>query len=166
MIKRASLVLLCAACQQQSGLEYDVLGISKPESPGASVVTPVDSAPVAPRASVVSDPPPPPLSATAWAAYDPPLERSRHEVRAVTIWVEVLGARPGPLALELSTPDGTLYERQVQLASGSPYVAQRFSFVMPVAGTWVEAHDLTGTWAARAFFDDRELLHQPFEVTQ
>jgi hypothetical protein len=98
----------------------------------------------------------PPLSARATLT---PLPIS------IELHVVVVGATGGELAIEYVTPDGSMYQRQVQPLVEAPFAEQAFDFSLPVAGTWIEANQLYGDWNAHVLVGAAELLSEPFTLS-
>lgn len=71
-------------------------------------------------------------------------------------------------ALELTLPDGNLYQRLTNrfdtatslTSRGEPVVVQ----VLPVAGTFITQHSLLGTWKVEVFLDGRLITRASFTL--
>jgi hypothetical protein len=94
---------------------------------------------------------PPALSVQTQATASPAGAVSKGLVDSITLSVDLLGADPGELALEIIAPNGTPYERHATQMQGTAFDAQHFEFVLPVAGTWIDSQSLTGSWSANVF---------------
>ena len=143
------LSIAVAACQRPADhIDVDVMNLTP---------VPVESAPAQFTRTTFEAPTAPPLSArgTATPGGDP---------LSVAIHVDLEGATSGDLAVELTTPDGTVYERQTRRIADAPFDVQRFDFTLPVAGTWIETQQLYGEWRAHVLVGARELIAEPFTL--
>lgn len=147
------------ACQQPpaENLDIDVLNLANPASP--------IEADAPPRVTRTAHEPPA-LHATTTVTFFPAIlaGQSLSGVHSVIIGVDVIGATGGELALELLTPDGTLYQRPTLPLAADPFAPQHLEFSIPVSGTWIDSMKLTGTWDAHVFLGSAELLHETFEL--
>lgn len=107
----------------------------------------------------------PELSATLEATLDPAEARTTAEVRRVLLSASVIGvAGPRGVTLELLTPSGDIYERQLETLFGSAFEPQRVEFDLPVAGTFIDQSGLAGTWTARLNLGDEPVALRTFEL--
>ncbi|MBK7862739.1 MAG: hypothetical protein IPJ65_29840 [Archangiaceae bacterium] len=106
----------------------------------------------------------PPVRARSTVTREPSTAMTPAEVQQLTIGVDVSGAQGQELSLELSLPDGTMYQRLSQTLGPDPWHPQHVDFVVPVTGTWIDSFDLTGTWDSHVYLGPAELLHDTFEL--
>jgi hypothetical protein len=107
----------------------------------------------------------PELSAALEAALDPVEAHSTAEVRRVLFTASVIGvAGPRGVTLELLSPSGDVYERQVETLFGSAFDVQRVEFDLPVAGTFIDQSGLAGMWTARLNLGDEPVALDTFEL--
>ncbi len=81
----------------------------------------------------------------------------------------VLSLMVGPglyreIAVEFSTPDGQVFERQRRDVGAHRQPAARMKFSMPVSGTWAASPERHGTWNAQVFLDGVAAASRSFEV--
>lgn len=112
-----------------------------------------------------------PRSATVRQA--PPLSGSLQVAPVATIGstpslriaAAVTGAAgPTSATLDLISPRGEMYQRQVETLFGSAFDAQSVVFELPVAGTVIDTHALAGTWTAALTVNGAEIARQTFEL--
>lgn len=158
MLRKLAPLLLAFSCQQNPG-EFDTDVVNLVRGPPE----PVALAPIQVTTTNIAPPPPPALAATL-VVKNRIAKHSARETLSVSFYVDVIGANGGDLALELVTPDGTVYQRMLQDLGTDPFATQHFEFKLPVAGTWIQSQGLTGTWDAHLFRADAELVHETFEL--
>lgn len=138
--------LAAAACQRPAEqIDVDVMNLTP---------APVEAAPVSATRATFEAP-----RLWARATATPSLEPL-----AIGVHVTLEGGAGDALAVEFTTPDGLVYERQTLPIADAPFEVQAFDFVLPVAGTWIESQQLYGEWRAHVLVGDRELLAEPFTV--
>lgn len=86
------------------------------------------------------------------------------ELREVTVKLDVEGVDPSEVSVEFTTPEGTVFNRQVTRLTQTRYHRQHVEFSMPVAGTVISSAQLVGTWQAHLFLEGVELSSLSFEV--
>jgi len=112
-------------------------------------------------------PPPPPLAATGTISVDPPDARSPSMVRSVTARFSVIGVTaPSNLDVEFTMPGGTPYEKRTATLDADPFNPQQMQFVLPVAGTFIDTNDLTGSWQVNLRLGANVLSTQTFELAR
>lgn len=69
-------------------------------------------------------------------------------VQSIEVDVEVSGGTLGhrEIAVAFISPQGVVWERQVSLIDARAAAAQRVHFSLPVASTFIEDQQLSGTW--------------------
>lgn len=129
-------------------------------------LAPEEPAPVTALARPTSVSPPPPLTLTAKSKLDPADTTSTSDVRSVFLEVDIDGAAAqSELAMELLTPRGSAYHRQVETLTGSAYDKQQVTFDVPVAGTMIDSSRLHGQWTARILVNGELVATETFELT-
>lgn len=107
----------------------------------------------------------PELSVGLQEVFDPDGASSISEVRRVLISASVIGvAGPRGVTLELLTPSGDVYERQVETLFGSAFEPQQVEFDLPVAGTFIDQSGLSGRWTALLHLGDEPVAVGTFEL--
>jgi|GEM_PF-3469417 len=96
---------------------------------------------------------------------DPPQTTALFDLREVRLTVDVLGINPSEFAVEFTSPEGQVFDRQAQVLTKTKYDRQQVAFSMPVAATHISAMQMTGTWNARLFHQGTLIATLPFEVT-
>lgn len=76
---------------------------------------------------------------------------SIRDLRIVVGWANLSGTHTQ--RLELSSPDGALYQRLTTQFSGAPSLETR----LPVGGTWITQHALFGAWRVDVFLDSQAM---------
>lgn len=139
-------VLLLAACQRP---------VDPPTDDPSGTTDPTTTPPVQPPA----------LAATSSARLDPEGTTGVDEVETVTIHADVIGAQgPTGIVEELITPSGDAYQRNVETLFGDVDQLQPVDFTLPVAGTFIQMRQLTGTWTARLSVNGQVVATQTFEL--
>ncbi len=112
-------------------------------------------------------PPPPPLAATGAISLDPPATRSPSIVRSVTASFSVIGVTAASdFDVEFTMPSGLPYEKRIAPLIADPFNLQQLQFVLPVAGTFIDSNDLTGTWQVSLRLGGNVLTTQTFELAR
>ena len=157
----ASLALGLVACEQ-----------GHPQSPPGGEGEP-PSGPVVPAEVswngitplVRPTPPLPPLVGTADVTYVPEGARGLSDVTSVEVRLRVSGI-VGSVSLdaEFLAPGPAAYEKRTQTVAAVPTEERELVFSLPVAGTNIPIHGLSGTWEARFFVDGAPLTAIPFTL--
>ena len=112
-------------------------------------------------------PPPPPLAATGTLSINPPNAHSPSTVRSVTVTYSVIGVTaPSDLDVEFTMPGGLPYEKRTSTLTADPFNPQQLQFVLPVAGTFIDTNDLTGSWQVNLRLGANVLSTQTFELAR
>lgn len=140
----ASVVLLLASCDE-----------------GAPVVT------VEPSWNGITPPvrSTPPLVGRAEVSYVPEGARGLSDVTSVEVRLRVSGI-DGSAAVnaELLAPGTAAYEKRTRTVEAVPTEERELVFSLPVAGTNIPIHGLSGTWEARFFVDGAPLTAVTFTL--
>ncbi len=107
---------------------------------------------------------PPELKITATVTSTPAGATLQSPLDFITLGVDLYGATPGEVAIELIAPGGSMYQRFATELTGEATQIQHVEFVLPVAGTWIDSQAMTGTWYAHVYFQGSERLTQPFDL--
>jgi hypothetical protein len=155
----ASVVLWLSACDEGR----------PPEPPGgeppAGPVVPAEVSwnGLSPR--VRPTPPLPPLVGSADVTYVPEGARGLSEVTSVEVRLRVSGiVGSASVDAELLAPGPAAYERHTRKVEAAPTEQREFVFSLPVAGTNIPLHGLSGSWEARFFVDGVPLTTTPFTL--
>lgn len=147
----ASVVLWLAACDEGR----------PPEPPGGEGEPPVvEPGPVEPAEvswnglTPRPTPPLPPLVGSAEVTYVPEGARGLSEVTAVEVRLRVSGiVGSASVDAELLAPGPAAYEKHTRKVEAVPTEQRELVFSLPVAGTNIPSHGLSGSWEARFFVD-------------
>jgi hypothetical protein len=147
----ASVVLWLAACDEGR----------PPEPPGGEGEPPVvEPGPVVPTEvswnglSPRPTPPLPPLVGSAEVSYVPEGARGLSEVTAVEVRLRVSGiVGAASVDAEMLAPGPAAYEKHTRKVDAVPTEQRELVFSLPVAGTNIPSHGLSGSWEARFFVD-------------
>jgi hypothetical protein len=152
----ASVALLLAACQEE---------VAPPPSGGGEPVVPAEvswngiSPPVRPTAPL------PPQLGVADVTYVPEGARGLSEVTSVDVRLRVSGiVGTASVDAELLAPGPSAYERRTVQVTAIPTEERELVFSLPVAGTNIPAHGLSGTWEVRFFADGAPLTTTTFTL--
>lgn len=152
------------------GCDNPTLPVALPQSPEVQAPEALSPETLPPPSSASSRPisvsPPPPLTVTTSTSMEPAGTIRISDVRSVFLEVDVGGAAAqSELALELLTPRGSSYHREVKTLTASAYDTQHVTFDVPVAGTMIDTSRLHGEWTARVFVNGAVVATQTFELT-
>ncbi len=159
----ASVVLWLSACDEAR----------PPESPGGEGEPPAESGPVVPAEvswnglspQVRPTPPLPPLVGSADVTYVPEGARGLSEVTSVEVRLRVSGIVGSALVdAELLAPGPAAYEKHTRKVEAVPTEQRELVFSLPVAGTNIPFHGLSGSWEARFFVDGVPLTTATFTL--
>ncbi len=107
-----------------------------------------------------------PLQIFSSATLIPPDAASLHEVRAVLVRFELIGAPVTQgLALEFVAPQDVVFERRQGALEAGPFASQTVEYELPVAGTLIDLNELTGRWTARLNLEGEAIGAQDFELS-
>ena len=110
---------------------------------------------------------PPPLGLVATATLEPSGVSRVSQVLAIRVRVEVKGSVGAhQLFAEFGAPGDVTYERKSASIEGDGFTPRTIDFVLPVAGTMIDAQQLSGTWTVRIFHDGQPLAAPTFELTR
>ncbi len=115
----------------------------------------------------VPPPEPPPLvvSIEPTVTFDPPEAETVGTIRATKFELDVQGAEgEHEVALQVLTPSGHTYQLLTQKMTGARNGSVRVGFDLPVAGTFIDSSNLSGTWTARVLLDGEERGALTFEL--
>jgi hypothetical protein len=147
----ASVVLLLAACDE---------GVTPP--PGGEPVG-VSWNGISPRARPTA--PLPPLVGLAGVTYVPEGARGLSEVMSVEVRLRVSGiVGSASVDAEFLAPGPSAYERRTARVTAVPTEERELVFSLPVAGTNIPTHGLSGTWEVRFFADGAPLTTTTFTL--
>jgi hypothetical protein len=157
----ASVVLWLAACDEARPPEPPGGGGEPPVEPGPVVPVEVSWNGLSPRPT----PPLPPLMGSANVTYVPEGARGLSEVTAVEVRLRVSGiVGSASVDAELLAPGPAAYEKHTRKVEAVPTEQRELVFSMPVAGTNIPAHGLSGSWEARFFVDGVPLTVATFTL--
>jgi hypothetical protein len=97
---------------------------------------------------VYVEPLPLPVNHVVRAANSPSGAMSLGVVQSVEVEVEIRGGSAGNrhIAAVFVSPQGLVWERQATIVEGKPGETQLAHFSLPVAATFIEEQQLSGTW--------------------
>lgn len=111
--------------------------------------------------------PPPPLRVgTPEISFEPPGARRLSEVTDVTVRLRLSGlpGGRGRVDADFLAPGPSAHERHTQQLVAEPTEERELSFRLPVAGTNISAHGLSGPWEVRFFLDGAPLASTTFTL--
>lgn len=162
----SGLALVLAGCAQQAPapLAADPSGRVELAPPEIAARVPAPALGVGMGAGAVT--PVKPLTATGAVSLSPAGTSRLSEVREVVVRFEVGGANvPGVAAVEFVPPGGMPFHRAEAPIGTAPPELDRLIFELPVAGTAIDDHKLSGAWSVRLLVNGRQLAAQNFELT-
>jgi hypothetical protein len=156
----ASLALLLAACSEAvtpnpPGGEGEPSGPLVPSEVSWNGISP----PVRPT------PPLPPLVGVADVTYVPEGARGLSEVTSVEVRLRVSGI-VGAVSVdaEFLAPGPSAYDKRTRAVEAVPTEQRELVFSLPVAGTNIPTHGLSGAWEVRFFVDGAPLTTAGFTL--
>jgi hypothetical protein len=154
----ASVVLLLASCEE--GAPPVVTG----GEPGGPVV-PAEVSWNGITPPVRPTPPLPPLVGRADVTYVPEGARGLSDVTSVEVRLRVSGiVGSASVDAELLAPGPAAYEKRTRKVEAVPTEERELVFSLPIAGTNIPIHGLSGTWEARFFVDGAPLTAVTFNL--
>ncbi|QRK06507.1 hypothetical protein JQX13_41500 [Archangium violaceum] len=162
-LEMASVVLWLAACDE--GAPPSFPGEEAPPSDAGPVI-PVEVSWNGISPSVRSTPPLPPRVGRAEVLYVPEGTRGLSDVTAVEVRLRVSGL-VGSVSVdaEFLAPGPAAYEKHTRMVEAVvPTEARELVFSLPVAGTNIPLHGLSGRWEARFFVDGSPLTAVSFTL--
>ncbi len=131
------------------------------------VIAPLPLAPLLPEL-IYLEPMPLPARHVVIATTSPASSRQLSTVQSVEIEVEIEGGASG--AREISavfvSPQGLVWERQATLIDARRGEKQVARFSLPVASTFIEEQQLSGTWKIITLDDGAELASATFALEE
>lgn len=156
----AAMVLGLAACD--GGAPVVTVG-GTPEEGGPVVPAEVSWNGITPP--VRPTPPLPPLVGKAEVTYEPEGARGLSDVTSVEVRLRVSGiVGSASVDAELLTPGPAAYEKHTRKVEAVPTEERELVFSLPVAGTNIPIHGLSGAWEARFFVDGAPLTAVTFTL--
>jgi hypothetical protein len=155
----AAVVLGLAACDQ--GAPSVTTGGTPEEGP----VVPAEVSWNGITPPVRPTPPLPPLVGKADVTYVPEGARGLSDVTSVEVRLRVSGiVGSASVDAELLAPGPAAHEKHTQKVEAVPTEERELVFSLPVAGTNIPIHGLSGTWEARFFVDGAPLTAVTFTL--
>lgn len=156
-----SLVLGLAACDD-GGVPVVVGGGGETPS-GPLVPAEVSWNGISPR--VRPTPPLPPLVGSAEVRYEPEGARGLSDVTSVEVRLRVSGiVNAATVDAEFLAPGPSAYDKRTQKVVALPTEERELVFNLPVAGTDLPLHGLSGAWEVRFFADGVPLTTASFTL--
>lgn len=161
-LEMASVVLWLAACDE--GVPFSVPREEAPPSDSGPVV-PVEVSWNGISPSVRSTPPLPRRVGRAEVTYVPEGTRGLSDVTAVEVRLLVSGlVGSASVDAEFLAPGPAAYEKHTRTVEAVPTETRELVFSLPVAGTNIPLHGLSGRWEARIFVDGAPLTAVSFTL--
>ncbi len=114
---------------------------------------------------VQATPPLPPRVGSADVLYVPEGARGLTEVTEVVARLRVSGISGSAMVdVEFLAPGPVAYERRTVSVTTVPTEERELDFHLPVAGTHIPVHGLSGTWEVRFFLDGEPLASSTFTL--